>query len=458
MSSAQPSVWLIELRSLWRLAVPLVFVQTGHQLMGVVDTAVVGRLSASALAAVALANIVFYTFFVLAQGTVLGTDPYISQSLGAGDSLRARVMMWQGIWFAVAGAVVVVLLVATAPGLFSLFEIAPDVAGEATTYIRIRAVGALPSLLFVACQSYLQARMRTRVLVLAMIASNVLNLVATVLLVHGGQVLPEFCGPLTQIPAWGVSGSAVATVACCFLQLAFVVWAVSDLPEPGWDRRLRSFVWEKARGVLAVGIPVGLQLVAEVGVFALAGLLAGNIGSVPLAAHQVALTLTSVTFTICVAFGQAASVRVGRNVGAQDVLGVRVAGHVSLGSALAIMAIPMALFVVLPRPVARLLTDQADVVSATVGLLVVAAVFQLTDGLQAVGAGVLRGVGDTRVSLVANLVGHYVVGVPVAILCAFVFEMGVIGLWWGLAAGLSTVAIVLVMRCFWITRRPIDAL
>mgnify|MGYP002631248962 CR=1 FL=1 len=458
MSSPQASGWRFELRALWILALPLVFVQLGNQLKGVVDTAVVGRLGATELAAVGLANIVYYSFLVIGQGTVLGVDPHMSQAMGAGDPRRARTMMWQGVWIAAVGTLLVVSLIATAPLIFAAFSVPADVADQATIYIWIRAIDVLPALLFVSLRCYLQAHSRTGMLLGAMFVTNVINLFGTLLLVFGGADLPSWCGPLQAVPAMGVAGSAIATVLSTGAQLGMVVVAVRGLAVPEWTTGLRRAVWSEIRRAIEVGMPVGLQMLAEVGVFALAGLLAGNIGAVPLAAHQVALTLASVTFTMCIGLANATSVRVGKNIGAGDGRGARLAGLTGFGSALGLMTLPMALFIMAPEFVAGLLTDDPDVIAATVGLLGVAAIFQLTDGLQAVGAGTLRGAGDTRFSSIANVAGHYLVGLPVAILCAFTFEMGVIGLWWGLAAGLSAVAFALVARFVSISARPLRAL
>lgn len=458
MSAPQASGWRRELRALWVLALPLLFVQLGNQLKGVVDTAVVGRLGATELAAVGLANIVFYAFFVLGEGVVLGVDPHVSQALGAGRPVRARAMLWQGIWLSLMGAVLVVGLIALAPALFEAFGIDASVAEQAVLYIRIRAIGVVPGLVFVALRVYFQACSRTGVLVWSMIAANIINLAATIVLVHGGQALPAIAGPLRAIPAMGVAGSAIATVASTVVQLVIVVVALRGFGVPGWNTGLRRAVWSEMRRAIVVGGPIALQLFAEVGVFALAGLLAGNIGPVPLAAHQVALTLASVSFTMCIGLANATSVRVGKNIGAADTRGARTAGLAGFASATVLMTVPLILFFTAPGAVARLLTDQPDVIAATTGLLGVAAVFQLSDGLQVIGAGSLRGAGDTRFSFGANLIGHYLVGLPVAILCAFWLEMGVIGLWWGLAAGLTAVGLTLLGRFLSLSQRPFVAL
>jgi MATE family multidrug resistance protein len=195
-----------------------------------------------------------------------------------------------------------------------------------------------------------------------------------------------------------------------------------------------------------VGIPVGLQMGAEVGIFALVGLLAGRLGARALAAHQVAISLASFTFCAAVGVGMAGSVHVGRAVGARDTPAARRSGLVAFGAGVMVMSVAALAFWLAPEYLARLLSDQPEVISASVPLLAVCAVFQLSDGVQGVGAGVLRGAGDTRFAFAANVVGHYAVGLPVAVMLGLYLQRGVIGLWWGLCAGLTAVALALFTR------------
>ena len=196
-------------------------------------------------------------------------------------------------------------------------------------------------------------------------------------------------------------------------------------------------------------------MVAEFGVFSLVNVLMGNIDERALAGHQVAITLASATFMVPVGIGAAASVRVGRAIGRGDGPGTRLAGLVSLASGMGFMAVSALAFLLVPRQLAGVITDKADVISAAVPLLFVAAVFQLSDGAQAVAAGALRGAGDTRFPLLANLAGHYLIGLPLGVLLAFHFGMGARGLWWGLSAGLTGVALALGSRFLRISSRHV---
>jgi MATE family multidrug resistance protein len=213
--------------------------------------------------------------------------------------------------------------------------------------------------------------------------------------------------------------------------------------------------WADFRKALNVGIPVGLQMGAEVGVFALVGLLAGRLGARAMAAHQVAISLASFTFCFAVGIGQAGSVHVGWAVGARNTPAARRSGLTAFAGGILIMSISALCFWLIPEPLARMLTDQDEVISLSIPLLAVCAVFQLSDGIQGVGAGVLRGAGDTRYPFVANLVGHYAIGLPVAIVLGLYHGLGVIGLWWGLCAGLTAVAIALLTRFLRLSAREI---
>jgi Na+-driven multidrug efflux pump len=209
------------------------------------------------------------------------------------------------------------------------------------------------------------------------------------------------------------------------------------------------------RKALRVGVPVGLQMGAEVGVFALVGLLAGRLGAGSLAGHQISISLASFTFCWAVGVGQAGSVRVGWAIGGRDTKAARRAGLVAFAGGAGVMSVFALSFCLLPEHLARMLSDQPEVIAASIPLLAVCAVFQLSDGIQAVGAGVLRGAGDTMYPFLANLVGHYFVGLPVAIALGIFMGRGLIGLWWGLCAGLTAVAVALLSRFLRLSAREI---
>jgi MATE family multidrug resistance protein len=426
-----------ELRLLLRLAGPLAAAQAGTQIMGLVDLAVVGRLGARELGAAGLGNGIFFTISILGMGLVFGVDPMISQAFGGGDGVRARHVMWQGVWLALGVTVLLTIPLLFAPMLFPLFGVAPSLQTLAVQFLLVRTAGLAPLLLFLVVRAYLQAQHVTRPMVMAMLIGNVFNLVADLVLVFG----------LGPFPRMGVAGAALSTDLGAVLQLGIVVWTVKSIHLPPHDAgTLHHAKWPEIRQAIRLGLPIGVQLAAEVGVFTLVGLLAGHLGAIDLAGHQLVLAFVSLTFTVAVGVASAGSVRVGLAVGARDQARTRTAGFAAILGGICWMLVGASVFAFAPRAVARLLTNQETVITAAVPILLVAAVFQLSDGLQAIGAGILRGAGDTVFPLAANLVGHWLIGLPIALYLGFHRNMGIVGLWWGLCVGLTVVAVLLLLR------------
>jgi len=417
--------------------------------------AVVGRLGAVPLAAVGLANGLFFTISTIGVGVMFGLDPLVAQALGAGEPQRARRLLWQGVWLAFMVGLILSVPVLLAPLVLVPFGIAPDVAAEATDYLHLRLIAMVPMMLFMGLRSYLQSVRVTSPLVVSAILANVLNLILDWVFVLGGAQVPFFGEWLAFIPSYGASGAAIATVGCTLLQVFVLALGIRKVKVAGFGAGDRRWVSADLRRAVRVGLPVGLQLGAEVGIFALAGFLAGRIGAEALASHQIALTLASLSFTVAVGIGSAGGVRVGLAIGAGDVEGTRRAGLTAFAAGGGFMAFSALLFLLAPTVVAGLVTDKPELMEAAVPLLAVAALFQLSDGLQGVGSGVLRGAGDTRFTFLANVAGHYLVGLPVALVLGVFGGLGVTGLWYGLAAGLTMVAAALLLRFIRISGRPI---
>jgi MATE family multidrug resistance protein len=447
-----------EFRSLVRLALPLVLAHAGNQLITTVDAAIVGRLGAGPLAAVGLGNAIFFFLTITGMGVMLALDPLVAQAFGAGDEVRARRLLWQGVWLSLGVGGVIGLLLLLAPAILAPFGIEPEVIADARIYLWLRIPGVVPFLLFAAMRSYLQAAGVTRPMVVAVIAANLVNFAAAWLLVFGGAALPPWAGPLRHVPAFGVAGAAVAGSITYLAQAVVLALFVRAVPVRHPVAGHRQPARKDLATAFRVGLPIGLQFGAEVGIFSLAGLLAGKVGTLAVASHQVALTLVSLSFTVATGLGAAGAVRVGRAIGAGDAPGTRRAGLTAIGTGAGFMALAGLAFFLFPGTFVRLLTDDPEVLAVAVPLVAVAAVFQLSDGCQGVTAGVLRGAGDTRFPFLANLVGHWAIGLPIAIALAFGLGRGVTGLWWGLCAGLTAVATALVLRFLRLSRRRISPL
>ena len=432
-----------ELRELTRLAIPIALTNLGSQLMGLVDTIMLGRYSDAALAGTGIANGVILMVQVVGMGAIMGLDTLIPQAVGAGEHGRARRMMWVGVRLALWIGLPLTLIIAVSPALYAVFDVERAVAWEGSIYTWCRLPSVLPVLLMTALRMYLQGVHVTRPLVIAMLAGNAINVALNVPLIFGV--------PAIGLPALGSAGAAISSVAVAIGMAAMLAFAVRAIPVAPSDEDERPLM----KRTLSLGLPVGLQYGAEVGAFALAGVLAGTLGRVPAAGHQVALMLVSVMFNVALGLSSAGAVRVGRAIGAGDAPGTRRAGAAALLAVGVVMCTSAVLLFSIPGPLARLITNDPEVLAMATSLIQIAAVFQLSDGAQAVGAGVLRGAGDTRAAFAGNVVGHYGIGIPLAIVLAFPLGWGVTGLWWGLSAGLTAVAIALWARFFWRARHPI---
>lgn len=434
-----------ELREQWQLSLPLALSYLAQNLMGLVDTAMLGRYSEQALAGAGIGNSLVFVLTVFGVGAVMGMDTLVPQALGAGEAGRARQLLAAGLRLCVWIGVPLVAITALTPLLLPLAGVEPAVVSEARTYVLWRLPAMVPFLLFTALRSYLQANGATRVIVIATIVGNIVNVIADATLIFGVDAL--------GIPALGSAGAAIATSVVTIAMAALLGLAVAGLAREADDGSVARP--DAARRILRLGLPVGLQLTAEVGLFGVAAVLAGTLGTVPAGAHQVALTLASFTFSAVIGIGAATSVRVGRAIGRGDVPGTRSAGITGLVFGAGFMSLTALVFLLFPAPLARLFTDDEVIVNAAVPLLRIAAVFQLSDGAQAIAAGALRGAGDTRSPLYGNLIGHYLIGFPVMLALAFSADLGAPGLWWGLSAGLTATAVALTIRFLAISSRPI---
>ena len=420
-----------------RLAIPVVIVQVGMMAMGVVDTVMVGHISAQALAAVALGNLYFFTLAVFALGTLMVLDPVVAQAVGAGDLPAVGRAVQRGVIIAALLTVPAVVLLASATPIFGLARQPAEVIPLAAAYAIRTAPGTFPFLLFVVFRQTLQSMGRTAPIVWAIIGANLSNGVLNWILIFGHL----------GFPAMGVVGSAWATTISRVL-LVLGLWAASRRELDPLLSPIRPEIWQlqPLARMVRLGVPIGAQHVLEFGAFALVALMMGWMGTQAMAGHQVAINLAALTFMVPLGVGDAASVLVGQAVGRGDPEGTRGAARAAFACGIAFMAMTGAIFLSLPGELARLYSRDAGVIGVAASLIPLAGVFQIFDGTQVVASGVLRGLGDTRAPMVANLLGYWLVGIPVSIYLGFVARLGPVGLWWGLVLGLGLVGTSLLFR------------
>ncbi|MFC1706543.1 MATE family efflux transporter [Planctomycetota bacterium] len=418
------------------MAVPVVFTQLSMMGMGIVDTLMVGRLGEVALGAVSIGNTIYFTIAIVLMGCVMGTEPVIGRAEGAGRRAECGRALWQGLWLAAAFGAPVTLLLRDAAWLAELLGQRPEIVEGSAAYLAGRAYAITPFLLFAAQRYFLNAVGNTRAVMVVALAANVLNVIADYALIFGKL----------GFPALGVQGAGYATSVSMLGMAVLAGVMVFGGAYRTYGVRPRFPSWTRIREVLRLGIPLGMQLGAEMGVFAVAAVMAGWLGKTPLAAHQVALTLASVTYMVPLGVSVAASVRVSQCLGAKDPAAAERAGKITLGLGAAFMSLAAIVFLTMPTLLVRLFTDEPGVIATGRTLICVAGLFQISDGLQVVAAGCLRGAADTKTPLLANLIGHWGVGLPLGYLLAFRCGLGVTGLWIALTTSLTIVGVVLAVR------------
>lgn len=426
-----------EIAATFRLAVPVAGVQLGMMLMGVIDTMMLGHLSAEALAAGALAHLVTFCVLVLGQGILTALDPLVSQAHGARDTRAVGNYLQRGIVMAVVLTVPFCLAVWDMSGLFRLAGQPEAVILPAAAYARAIGWGSLPFFLFLVFRQTLQAMSVVRQAMMAIVVGNLVNAVCNYILIFG-----HF-----GAPALGVPGSAYSTSIARWVMFLYLLAASRRTLAPYWRGITREAV--AIRGhlqMLRIGIPIGLHYSVELLLYALVALLMGRMGVRELGANQIAFNLASLSFMVPLGISGAAATRVGNAIGRGDMPGARLAAAASLLLGGGVMLGFAAVFAAFPGSLARLYTQDPAVIAVAASLLPIAAVFQVFDGTQVVGSGILRGSADTTFPAGIALVGFWLLGLPAGWALAFRAGLGARGLWWGLTVGLAAVAVLFIAR------------
>lgn len=427
------------MRELLRLAIPIVTVQVGLMLMGVIDTIMVGHISAEALAAVALGNLYFFAIGTFCIGVLLALDPIIAQAVGARDHAGIARGMQRGFWIAGGLTVFMSALLPFSGIVLTAFRQPAEVVPIAATYVLVILPSVLPFLAFTVLRQSMQAMGHLAPIVWTIIGANVLNLLLNWILIYGRL----------GIPALGVTGAALATTISRFVMIAAMLLAGWSYLHTYFQRRNDVVLLKPIVRMLKLGLPIGVAAFLEFSNFAGIALLMGFLGTNEVAAHQVAINIASLTFMVPMGVGAAASVLIGNAIGRSDTPGARRFAKAALMLGVGFMSVSACVMLAVPDLLANIYTDETAVLAIAVTLLPVAGVFQIFDGLQVVGAGVLRGTGDTRVPMMIGLAGFWLIGMPISIYFGLYTDARAVGLWWGFVAGLASVAILLLFRIRW---------
>jgi MATE family multidrug resistance protein len=438
-----------ELRPLIRLAGPVVLAEIGWMSMGLVDTVMVGPLGPAAIAATGMGSGVFTAIMIFGAGLMLGVDALVSRAAGAGRYDECVRWLHQGVVLALLVSPIVMIVTWIAFVTIDAWGLNAQIGALAKPYLQVIALSAAPLMLYAAFRRYLQGIHVVRPVMYALTSANLVNAGANAILIYG-----RF-----GMPALGVTGSAWATCIARVYMAAFLYFAIRREHRRSGAHPQVPFAADADRlwTLVKLGAPAASQITLEVGVFALATALAARLDEVSSASHQIALNIVSCVFMVPLGLASAGAVRVGHAVGARDIRRARRAGWTALALGAGIMIVLGLMLFLLPIPMLSVFTTDRRVLDLGSRLLAIAAAFQLFDGTQAVTTGVLRGIGDTRTPMIVNVIGHWVLGLPVGYALCFRFGWGVTGLWIGLSIGLIFCAVALTGVWIARTRRLVGA-
>ena len=428
-----------EFRPTLCLALPLVFAEVGWMAMGIVDTIMVGRLpnSAVAIGATGLGQSLYHSIAIFGAGLLLGLDTFVSQAHGRDDIRDARHSLVNGVFLALVLTPLLMFLVSLWPALMHRFGVSPELVEPMRPFLAALNWGTLPLLCYFALRRYLQAVHVVQPIMFALVSANLVNLVGDWALIYGHL----------GFRAMGITGSGWSTcwarIYMAVVMLATLMFVESKRGFSDWLPEMRidvGRVWD----LLKLGTPAATQILLEIGAFSAATALIAKLGPVPLSGHEIALNCAALTFMVPLGISSAAAVRVGHQIGRGDPTRAHLAGWSAILLGAGFMATMGLVFVSFPHQIARIYSPDPTVIFVGARLLLVAAAFQLFDGLQTVATGALRGSGDTRTPMFANLIAYWFIGLPAGYLLCFHLGWGAFGVWIGLCVGLMMIGTVLL--------------
>lgn len=429
-----------EARRTLLLSAPIILGELSQMALHVIDTAMIGALGYKQLAAGALVLAVINIPFVLGIGMTISVSQMVSMAHGRYDGQKVSHYLFNGFWLCVITALVITGCLYFGKNIIFHLGQDPEVAELAVPFLELMNWSIIPMLLFMALKQFADGLEKTRTAMVISLLSMPLNIFLNWLLIFGNWGFP-------RLELAGAGWGTLITRSLMFLALALVI-----LRHPVFSRyvKVRKNQWKirthTMRELLHIGLPSSLQIGMESSAFAISGILVGTIGATEQAAHQIALSCASFTFMVSMGLAQGASIRVSNAFGSRNRLKIMTIGKSTFITAIFYGVFCATLFITLRNLLPAAFNDDANVLIMAASLLVLAAVFQISDATQAIGAALLRGIKDVTVPTILVAIAYWVIGIPVGYLLAFHFNMGAAGIWIGFIAGLTCSSISLAIR------------
>ena len=431
------------------LAIPVMIGHLGHVLVGLADNIMVGRLGAAPLAAVSLGNSFVFIAFSLGIGFSLAITPLIAEADGEGDIEKGRNIFQHGLILSTVLGLSMFLMLVIATPLMQYMDQPPEVVDLAIPYLRIVAFSMIPLMIFQAYKQFTDGLSQTKYGMHATLIANVVNVVLNFILIYGFWIFPRL----------ELVGAAYGTLFSRFAMMFFIILIMNskDKFKPYFKRlKIAEIKKNILTKIINLGFPTAMQMLFEVGIFTATVWLAGTLGTIDQAANQIALNLSSMTFMIAVGMGVAATIRVGNQKGLQKYQDLR---RISFSIFLQVFMIEFVFaiaFFTLKDVLPMAYIDDVSVIKTAASLLLIAGLFQLSDGFQVVVLGALRGLQDVKVPTYITFFAYWIVGLPISYLLGKTYGWGSQGLWVGLLAGLTTSAVLLFLRFNYLSNKLIE--
>jgi len=429
-------------RVLMRLAWPLIGSQVAQFAIGLTDAVMLGWYSLEAFAAQVLGGSFFFIVLILGSGFAFGLQPLVANAASKDDDQSIRRSTRMGMWLVLIYACITVPILFFAEPILVAIGQEPDLSADAAVYLKIMGFAIFPALLVNVMRGYLSAMEQAGIILYVTLGSLVLNAVVNYLLIFGNFGMPEM----------GLQGAAVASLAVHSFSFVFLaLYAARKNPQHDLFSRFWRSDSEVFWNVFRVGWPIGITVVAEVGMFTAATVMVGWVDVVELGAHGIALQVASLAFMFHLGLSQAVTVRVGRAHGRNDWHGMRQGAKVALMISLSVAAFSSAMFVLFPEMLLMGFVSPSEpnldaLIARGTTLLMIAAVFQTVDALQVLGTGLLRGLQDTRIPMIFATIAYWPIGIGLGYVLGFIVGWDAIGVWVGLSLGLATATVLMLAR------------
>lgn len=405
-----------------KIALPIVLTQLGGAIVSLADNIMVGHVGTTELAAVSFSSSIYFLGHVLAIGAVMGITPLVGQVFVQNDRHSIKSYFYNGLLFTIIVAIVLVgLLLSVYPFLDKMGQ-ESSVVDVCRPYYLITTLSLIPFLLFCHFKQFMEGLGNTKVAMAITIVANLINIFLNYLLIFGKWGFPK----------WGIIGAGIATfVARALMPIMFIIFL--RIKSHWWEyiRHFSVLLLNKSRFIqlAQIGIPIGGHMLLECSVWCLSAIMVGWLGAVPLAANQVALQVANTTFMVVVGIGNAATIRVSHRLGEKNFEGLKMAANAATHLCIMNNAITTILIISLCQQIPRLFTTDIAVIEAATPLLILAGIFQIFDGIQCVGIGILRGLTDVKIPVIFALITYIIINLPLGYLLAFPLQMGASGIW-----------------------------